>query len=271
MPYWLLLRLLLTIVATAVMTAVAVGIAIPFNVLMITALPGVVGFIWQIWSFFNPEPTPSNETQLMMRQSLERQETILHERQKAAHDMVLQLHKSATKTAEIRANLVDQQTNATTLLLESTKEVGHATTTLASVCTTSEQANEAFSIDMRDQTGKLEESIQRIPEGMALLSNTLKEKQNLIESLESQLSAIKAESDRRTEALQNISDQLAKISKMNEDQFQTMATLRTERDAFLTQTVMLTKALQWFNNHAVTEKERDDVVEPTALFYEYTP
>ena len=256
MPYWLLLRLLLIVTATAVITASTAGIAIPFSALIITVLPGAIGFIWQVWSFFSSSPAMSEETQIMIQQSLERQETILHERQEEAHNFALHIHDSAIKSAETRNALVEQQSNAATLLLEATREVGRTATTLSSVITINREENDAFAIDMQHHATQLTESVQGLPESMSLLTRELKEKQDIIESLRSQINAIENESATRAATLQNILDQLTELSSINQNQSQTITTLRAQRDELLRHTKMLTEELEFFISDSATEQEQ---------------
>lgn len=256
MPYWLLLRLILMITATAVITASTAGIAIPVSALIITALPGAISFIWEIWSFFNTPTSISEDTQLMIQQSMERQEEILHARQEAAHHIVLQIHECATKAAETRSALVEQQSNAATLLLEATKEVGRTATTLSSVISTRKEADESFATDIQHHATQITESVQGLPEKLVLLTAELKEKQDMLDSCLSQMNAIQAESATRAATLETILVQLTELISINQEQSQTITTLRAQRDALLTQTKMLTEELEFFISDAVTEQER---------------
>lgn len=258
MPSWLLLRLLLIIAATAVITATTAGIAIPFSALIIAALPGAISFIWEIWSCFNTPTAISEETQLMIQQSMERQEEILHARQEEAHHVALEIRDGATQAAETRTALVEQQSNAATLLLEATKKVGRTATTLSSVISTRQEADEAFSIDMQHHATQMAESVQGLPESLALLTSELKEKQDLLESCRSQMNAIQAESATRAETLQKILDQLTELTSINQEQSHTIIKLRTQRNALLTQTKMLTRELEFFINAPVAEQEHRD-------------
>jgi hypothetical protein len=261
MPYWLLLRLLLIVAATAVITASATGIAVPFSVLIITVIPGAIAFIWEIWSFFDNTGQMSEETQLMIQQSHERQETILQARQEAAHNFALTIQEGATQSADARNALVEQQSNASTLLLEATREVGRTATTLSTVITTSRETNEVFSTTIQHHATQIVESVRRI----ALLSAELEEKQDLIDALRSQMNAIQAESAARAATLQQIIDQLTELASINQSQSQDIITLRAQRDELLTQTKMLTKELEFFINPLVTEQEHRGAAAP-ALF-----
>ena len=264
MPYWLLLRLLLIVAATAAITASTAGIAIPFSVLIITALPGAIAFIWEIWSFFNAPPGMSEETQLMMQQSLERQETILHDRQEDAHNFALHIHDSAIKSAETRNALVEQQSNAATLLLEATREVGRTATTLSSVITINREANDDFSTDMQHHATQIADSVQGLPESLALLTAELKEKQDLLESCRSQMNAIQAESSTRAAKLQEIVDQLTELAAINQSQSETITILHGQRSVLLTQNKELVEELNFFITPPVTAQ--DHSVAPPASF-----
>ncbi len=178
------------------------------------------------------------------RASLERQNALLEERRTAAVTIAGTTLQRAAQAAEERDALMDEQRDAASLLLESTKQIAHAATTLAAVDSRGHERNAFFNTAIAHQMTQLADTVQSVPTNMALLSRELEEKQHLIESLRLQLAALQAESAAREATLQQIVSQVAELAALNQDQAAIIETLQNQKAVLLDNMKALTEELE---------------------------
>lgn len=182
------------------------------------------------------------------RASLERQNALLQEQQTTAITICENTLQSAAQAAEERNALIKERHDAASLLLDATREVTLATTTLATAHAKGQERDTAFNAGMGHQVAQFANIAQAVTPSMDLLSRELEEKKLMIESLRSKLADLQAESAAREATLRQIVTQVTELTSMNQEQATTIETLQKQKATLLENMNVLTEELELLTN-----------------------